>query len=81
MISRYGAIEQFPPNVLGQSRAPALLFKELATLRTDAALFAKIDDLEWRGPTAEFALLCEQLQAPDLLARVTKIAQPKVLRR
>jgi 5'-3' exonuclease len=81
LISRYGAIEQFPPNVLGQSRAPALLFKELATLRTDAALFAKIDDLEWRGPTAEFALLCERLQAPDLLARATKIAQPNALRR
>jgi len=81
LISRYGAIEQFPPHVLGQSRAPALLFKELATLRTDAALFTNIDELEWRGPTAEFHILCERLQAPDLLARATKIAQPKVLRR
>jgi 5'-3' exonuclease len=79
LISRYGAIEQFPPNVLGESRAPALVFKALATLRTDAALFAGVDELEWRGPTAEFPILCERLQATDLPARVANIAQAKVL--
>jgi 5'-3' exonuclease len=79
LISRYGAIEQFPPRVIGQSRAPALLFKELATLRTDAPLFANVDELEWRGPTAELPALSERLNAPDLPARVTNAAQ--VLRR
>ena len=56
LVSQYGAIEQFPANVLdGERRAHALLFKKLATLRTDAALFANVDEIEWRGPTKEFA--------------------------
>src|SRR6266850_509701 len=50
-----GAIEAFPPAVLSQNRDLALLFKELATLRTDAPLFHEVDELRWRGPTAAFA--------------------------
>ncbi|HYL27056.1 MAG TPA: 5'-3' exonuclease H3TH domain-containing protein, partial [Candidatus Nitrosotalea sp.] len=42
LITRYGAIEDFPPNVLGERQQLALLFKELATLRTDADLFADV---------------------------------------
>jgi 5'-3' exonuclease len=56
LVSQYGALEQFPTNVLdGDRRAHALLFKKLATLRTDAALFANIDEIEWRGPAKGFA--------------------------
>jgi 5'-3' exonuclease len=56
LVSQYGALEQFPANVLdGDRRAHALLFKKLATLRTDAALFATVDEFEWRGPTKAFA--------------------------
>src|SRR5437588_430850 len=36
LLNRYGAIEDFPPAVLGARRDRALLFKNLATLRTDA---------------------------------------------
>jgi len=36
LITRHGAIEQFPANVLGNHLEHALLFKKLATLRTDA---------------------------------------------
>jgi len=55
LVSQYGPIEQFPASVLdGERRANALLFKNLATLRTDAPLFANVDELEWRGPTKEF---------------------------
>lgn len=50
LIARYGEIERFPPEVLGEKRALALLFKNLATLRTDANLFTDVDELEWRGP-------------------------------
>src|SRR4029079_14056578 len=40
LINRYGALENFGPDVLnGENRALALLFKDLATLRTDAPLF------------------------------------------
>jgi 5'-3' exonuclease len=55
LISRYGALEEFPAEVLGERRDLALLFKRLATLRSDARLFASIEELEWRGPMARFA--------------------------
>lgn len=66
LLARYGKIELFPQNVLGENRNRALLFKNLATLRTDAKLFESVDELEWRGPTAAFAGVCEQLDAADL---------------
>jgi 5'-3' exonuclease len=55
LVSQHGAIENFPESVLsGERRVLALLFKKLATLRTDAALFANVDEIEWRGPTQDF---------------------------
>src|ERR1051325_8948794 len=52
--NQYGPIESFPATVLGDGRDRALLFKRLATLRTDAPLFRDVDELEWRGaPGAE----------------------------
>ncbi|HLY03581.1 MAG TPA: 5'-3' exonuclease H3TH domain-containing protein [Candidatus Cybelea sp.] len=74
LLTRYGAIELFPPDVLGERQRLALLFKVLATLRTDANLFADVDELEWRGPTAEFPAMCERLDAPNLLARANRLA-------
>ena len=61
--------------MLGERQRLALLFKVLATLRTDAKLFADVSELEWRGPTAGFPAMCERLDAPGLLARVTKAAR------
>jgi 5'-3' exonuclease len=55
LLNRYGPIEEFPANVLGDQRDRALLFKQLATLRTDAELFGNVDELQWRGPREEFA--------------------------
>ena len=75
LLTRYGAIELFPPQELGERQRLALLFKVLATLRTDANLFADVNELEWRGPTARFPALCERLDAPDLLARATRAAR------
>jgi len=69
LLMRYGAIELFPPNVLGENRDLALLFKQLATLRTDVPLFENVDTLEWRGPTAAFAGVCAQLGAPEFVER------------
>lgn len=69
LLSRYGKIEDFPPEVLGQQRALALLFKKLATLRTDAKLYERVDELQWHGPTTEFASVCERLSIPDFSAR------------
>jgi len=72
LLNRYGTIEQFPPNVLGEAREQALLFKDLATLRTDAPLFRNVDQLQWRGPTEAFAGWTERLGDPGLLERSRK---------
>lgn len=74
LINRHGHIEQFPPDVLqGNNRALALLFKDLATLRTDAPLFKKIDELRWQGPLASFQSLVEQMGDARLAERVAKL--------
>ncbi len=41
----------------------ALLFRDLATLRTDIPVFDSVDDLRWRGPTAAFAEIGTRLDA------------------
>ena len=73
LIERYGRLEDFPPEVLGENRENALLFKTLATLRTDAPLFANVDEIRWRGPTPTFAAVAERLGDARLLARVVKL--------
>ena len=52
---------------LTRERDRALLFRDLATLRTDAPLFENVDELRWTGPSADFAELAAQFQAakPD----------------
>ena len=74
LLNRYGPIENFPPNVLGEQRDLALLFKKLATLRTDAPLFKKVETLRWRGPTRAFATWADRMKAPRLLDRVKGLA-------
>src|SRR5262249_48987438 len=69
LLNRYGIIEAFPPDLLGRSRDLALLFKNLATLRTDARLFDDVDELRWRGPTPAFAPFVERLGDGRLLER------------
>jgi 5'-3' exonuclease len=73
LIERDGRLEDFPPEVLGENRENALLFKTLATLRTDAPLFANVDEIRWRGPTPTFAAVAERLGDARLLARVVKL--------
>jgi len=75
LIARHGPIESFPPEVPGERLAQALLFKRLATLRSDADLFGDVDALRWRGPTAAFAAWAERAGAPRLLERCLAAAQ------
>jgi 5'-3' exonuclease len=49
LLNKHGAIETFPPQVLGNKRELALLFKRLATLKTDAPLPEM--DFGYRGTT------------------------------
>ena len=61
LIKRYGAIEDFPSSVLGAKQEMALLFKTLATLRSDAPLFSHVDELRWLGPTPGFDQFAQDL--------------------
>jgi 5'-3' exonuclease len=79
VLAKYGHLEAIPTDgatwgvnaakagtlgrTLARERQQALLFRELATLRTDIPLFDAIDDLRWRGPTASFAALGTRLDA------------------
>lgn len=74
LLNQYGPIESFPEKVLGKKREQALLFKRLATLRTDAPLFSDVDQLQWRGPTSAFAELTTKMGDPRLLARANAVA-------
>ncbi|MBM0106268.1 hypothetical protein JM946_16160 [Steroidobacter sp. S1-65] len=74
LLNKHGPIEAFPAGSLGERYELALLFKRLATLRTDAPLFDSVDALEWRGPTPEFATYAEQSGDARLLDRVRKAA-------
>ncbi|HMG32738.1 MAG TPA: 5'-3' exonuclease H3TH domain-containing protein [Blastocatellia bacterium] len=72
LLNQYGALERFPPEVLGNSRDLALLFKDLATLRTDAGLFRDVDELRWHGPSDAFAACAKNLGESRLLERCRK---------
>ena len=74
LINRHGAIEDFPPDVLGERREEALLFKRLATLVDDAELFASVDELEWRGPGDGFAQYAKRLGDEKVAARAVTLA-------
>jgi len=76
LLNRYGPVEKFPSNILGEKRDLALLFKKLATLRIDAPLFKKVETLRWRGPTPGFAAWAKRTESPRLLERCRKAAGP-----
>ncbi|MEX2154406.1 MAG: 5'-3' exonuclease H3TH domain-containing protein [Gemmatimonadaceae bacterium] len=72
LLNRHGGIEDFPADVLGERRSLALLFKKLATLRTDAPLFRDVDELRWRGPTEAFPAFGERFADARIVERALK---------
>jgi 5'-3' exonuclease len=73
LIARFGKLEDFPDTVLsGERREQALLFKTLATLKTDAPLFKNVDELQWRGPKADFTERAAEIGDARLLERARK---------
>jgi 5'-3' exonuclease len=50
-------------STLVANREQAQLFRVLATLRTDVPVFDSVDQLEWKGPTADFAPLAARLDS------------------
>ncbi len=74
LINRYGPVEEFPASALSEeNRQLALLCKELAILKTDAPLFADVDELQWRGPTPEFKAAGEKIGNKSLMTKVRKL--------
>ena len=56
-------------NTLRGQRELAMLFRTLATLRTDIPLLGDVEELEWRGPKAGFAELGARLDAATVADR------------
>ncbi len=70
VLAKFGHLENIPADwrswgvncarpgalslTLEQDRALAMLFRDLATLRTDIPVFDSVDQLEWHGPTPAF---------------------------
>jgi hypothetical protein len=54
-------VELEADDALASAACLALLFKDLATLRTNDLLFTTVDELEWRGPAGGFAAWAERI--------------------
>ncbi len=86
MLAHYHHLEQIPKAArdwavdvrgkdrlaasLGEGFELALLFRRLATLRPDAPISASVDELEWRGPRADFARVAERIEARELQSQL-----------
>ena len=62
-------------DTLRRERDRAMLFRTLATLRTDIRLFNDVDELRWDGPTAAFDVLAARIDGA-----ATKRPRPGVRR-
>jgi 5'-3' exonuclease len=74
LLNKYGPIEAFPKDVLGEKQEQAMLFKKLATLKTDAPVLKKVSELQWQGPTPAFADFTAKAGVPRLLERANAVA-------
>ena len=58
-------------NTFSRERDSALLFRTLATLRTDLPLFGDVDQLRWNGPTPAFDEVAGRLDAARIIPKRT----------
>ncbi len=86
VLAKFGHIEDIPASAgdwkvnassattlaatLVRERDLALLFRTLATLRTDIALFDDVDELQWEGPKPAFDAIAARLDAAALAAKL-----------
>ncbi len=89
VLGRYAHLERIPAShtqwevavrgaarlaaALQEHRELAILFRTLATLRTDVPV-GTVDDLRWGGPTPEFERVAQQLGVPGLWDRARRIS-------
>jgi 5'-3' exonuclease len=87
VLSRYPHLEDIPKDygswdpaikrarplseALFASWSEALLFRKLATLRTDVPVFDNVDDLRWQGPRPEFESVADRIGSPALFNRAS----------
>lgn len=91
LLGAYGHIEQIPSDpaawavpvrgaakvarVLNEQREEALLYRKLATLRTDVPLTERLDDVRFRGvPRDRFEAWCDAMDVRTLKGRPTRWA-------
>lgn len=53
-------------------RAEALLYRQLAVLRTDVPLAESLDDLEWKGARPQLRPLCQELGDESIAERISQ---------
>ena len=91
VLGRYGRLEDVPDDAdawdftvrgaarlartLAEQRERAVLFRTLATLRTDVPVFTSVDELEWAGPNPAFFDVCARLNAPGYFRRAQAAAK------
>ena len=75
LVNQYGRIEDFPSNILGPNLEAALLFKRLATLRTDLPLFSDVDQLRWTQTMPTFPAWADKIGDARLLSRVKELQE------
>ena len=81
-LVRHGHLENIPLDEINPRLAEslrsnwdrALLFRKLATLRTDARLFDSVEALRWKGPRAGAASVAASMKAATLLQRAERLA-------
>jgi 5'-3' exonuclease len=89
VLARFGHLEDIPDRArewgltvrsadrlaatLREQREAAMLFRDLATLRTNADV-GSVDDLRWTHPRPGFTELCERIDAPELPERARRVA-------
>ena len=89
LLAEYESIEEIPEDPeewsvkvrgakglaekLNADREAALLYKDLATLRTDVPLTETLEDLEWRGaPRQELQEICTRFGSDRLMDRIPR---------
>lgn len=91
LLACYGRLEAIPDDAtawkvtvrgpeklaatLRDNRDLALLFRDLATLRTHEPVLTSIEQLRWLGPTPDFVDFAARVEQPQLLERAQSLAR------
>ncbi len=90
VLARYRRIEDIPASeddwdvkvrgaaklaaTLREQRVDALLFRRIATVVRDCPGLGSVDDWHWTGPRADFEELCDDIDSPEAVKRVQRLA-------